>query len=280
MTFSFDLTHSLRAIDVYATAIDTMYHLAINPFLSIVRPIMAVEVEGYNVLILFINLQPPEAPNQLKIAHCVAALYRAVNVMTDGVAFNELRCDLKINTQKIGALSIAPLTLSLDPTPTTNATFVNDDREFQMGPNASAVGGLGVLNGQITDTEHPEFAIKFQFYGKPIKSKEVALVILEALATSAPFNKNTECKEIEALSSNDECIIIIEKVDSPANSQKFTYGWAIRTLKLLFERIIVPHKRFGDLYLEMSFNGHKFGELRLLKITGATGARNTADVAA
>ncbi|KAL8795050.1 MAG: hypothetical protein Q9182_007574, partial [Xanthomendoza sp. 2 TL-2023] len=253
----------------------SMYTLAIHPFLTTIRPMLAGKIEGFNVLILFLNAQAPDAPNQLKVAHCVAALYRSINTMTEGVMFNQLRCNLKIHGARIGTLEIAPVELSHRAAP-TNASSVDDDFESKARTNASAVDRLGAPSGQITDDEHPEFGIKFHFFGKSILSKEVALVILEALAMAAPFNRYTECKEHEALSPDGGCAIMIEKVPNPATSETFTYGWAMRALKLLFRNIILPYKTFGDVYLELLFKGHKFGELRLLKITGASNTTNVA----
>ncbi|KAL8798389.1 MAG: hypothetical protein Q9200_007786, partial [Gallowayella weberi] len=247
MTFNFDIKESMRAIEVYATAIEAMYHIALQPYTAIVRPMFAGEIQGYNVLVLFVNPQRPQAPNQLKIAHCVAALYRAVNVMTEGVMFYHLRCDLKIHGTQIGALSIAPIT---EPSGAalTNATSVDNDPESEAKTNtsAAAVGGLGAPSGQIADREHPEFVIKFHFYGKTILSKEVALVVLEALTVAAPFSRDRELIEHHALSPDGGCAIIIEKVSNPATSEKLTYEWAIRALRLLFQRIIMPTKTFGD----------------------------------
>lgn len=260
LTFDFDHHVPLRPLEVYQTAIQLMYELALKPWDEPIFTQIAEQVRDYNLLMMFFNPGVPRAP-LLRVLHCVAALRRAVLLMSDGVLFNQLRCRILIWSQQIGALTIAPLDDIKFARTSLNLTDVTDD----TATNISALN-LNADSGQTIDPYDHQFVINFRFYGKPIKSKEVSLGILEALATAAPFSKNAECKELEALSPGGECAIIIESV---TNDVKFTYGWAARALKLLYDQIIVPRKRFGDVYLELKYQGQKFGELRMLRIVDA-----------
>ncbi|KAL8727727.1 MAG: hypothetical protein Q9166_005840 [cf. Caloplaca sp. 2 TL-2023] len=257
MSFTFDQGKPLRVLEVYQTAIQLMYEFAQRAWDEPVQAMVVKQIEGYDVLMMFLN-----PSNQLKVGHCVAALYRAVAVMTDGVIFCQLRCHLLIHGGKIGALSIAPVKDDVF----SAGTGVNvTDASNVTGMDISAVG-VGVDSGTIRDADNPHFSITFRFLGKAINQKEVSMGVLEAMASAAPFAKNAACRELEVVSPDGGCAIIIESV---SNRLTFTYGWATKALKLMYQRIVVPNKRFGDIYLELKYDDHKFGELRMLRITEA-----------
>ncbi|KAL8784319.1 MAG: hypothetical protein Q9213_004028 [Squamulea squamosa] len=229
----------------------------------------AEQMEGYDVLMMFINPQVPSAPDQLTMGHCVAALYRAIAVMTDGVLFCQLKCQLAIQDKTIGAMSIAHAN---DVTDTgVNVTVLA--QSDMSSTHIATTGNLRANGGTIRDDNNPRFSITYHFLGKSINQKEVSMVVLEAMASAAPYSRNAECKELQALSHDDGAAIIIESVFS--DRLPLTYGWVTRTLKLLYQRIIVPGKRWGDIWLEMKYQDVKIGELRMLRVTG--GAANRTD---
>ncbi|KAI4224857.1 MAG: hypothetical protein L6R40_008407 [Gallowayella cf. fulva] len=266
MILTFDDQRPLRAIQVYAIAIQAMYDLAQLPFLHTIREDLVEEIHGVDIRLVFIsNPVPASQTMPLKAAHCVAALYRGVNVMTDGVIFCSLRCQMLIHDDKVGVMIIAPIKLA----PHAGAHGIDDDkveRDARANDDTAAVAKLGVDNGEVEDAGRPGFVIKFHFLGKPIQNKEVFLVILEALTMAAPFSGNSDCEEYHVVSPDGSTAIIIDRVESPIT---LTYGWATRALKLLYQEIITPTRKFGDIYLELFLVGQKFGELRMLNILGA-----------
>ncbi|KAL8849430.1 MAG: hypothetical protein Q9221_005602 [Calogaya cf. arnoldii] len=275
MDFTFDQSKSLKPLEVYQTAIQLMYETVQRGWDEHVQVMVAEQIEGYDVLMLFLNHQDAPAPNQLSIGHCVAALYRAIAVMTDGVIFCQLRCHLSIFEKRVGALSIAPL--KDDP----RHTFLGGNLTTDIGTIAKTnlnqttvsdifTANIGADSGTIQDRDNPHFSITYHFLGKNITPKEVSMVILEAMASAAPFTKNAECKDLEVVSIDGGAAILIEGVKQ--NRILFTYGWATRALKMLYQRIIVPSRRWGDVWLELKYDGVKIGEMRMLRITG--GRRN------
>ncbi|KAL8643900.1 MAG: hypothetical protein Q9226_008048 [Calogaya cf. arnoldii] len=240
-----------------------------------IQMMVAEQIEGYDVLMLFLNHQELTAPNQLSIGHCVAALYRAVAVMTDGVMFCQLRCHLSVFDQRVGALSIAPLkdfplAASLDDgrgNMTTDIAIEKTDLNQTTGVDVFTAN-VGADSGTIGDKDNPLFSITYHFLGRSITPKEVSMVVLEAMTSVGPFTKNAECKELEVVSVDGGAAILIEGIKQ--NRLLFTYGWATRALKILYQRIVVPSRRWGDVWLELKYDGVKIGELRMLRITGGT----------
>lgn len=265
MDFTFDNSKRLRPLEVYQTAIQLMYEIVQRGWDDTVHVMIAEQIEGYDVLMLFLNHQVSTAPDQLMVGHCVAALYRAIVVMTDGVIFCQLRCHLSIFDKRIGALSIAPVkdSLAVDGgnfTATSNWNLTSTD--------VSTTTHLGADSGTVQDRDNPRFTITYHFLGKTITPKEVSMVILEAMASAAPYTKNAECKGFEVVSTDGGAAIIVESVF--ADRLPFTYGWATRALKILYQHIVVPGRRWGDVWLEIKYNDVKIGEMRMLRITGDT----------
>lgn len=256
----------LRPLEVYQTAIQMMYDLTQEPYSEQVAIVGGKQFLNYDVLILVINPQPPEAVKQLQIMHCVAALYEAVKIMTEGIIFCQLRCHVMVYKDKVGALSITPWDDALRQVSKTNQTNQPDGSSNNRSPLSVAVN-----RGQVKDPEIPSFVIKYHFFGKPINSKSVSTAILEAMTALAPFPKDARFKELSVLSPDAVCAIIIDSVPS---NQLFTYRWATRALKILYQVIVVPQKRWGDVYLELRYNDETFGELRMLK--GGGGGDSTA----
>ncbi|KAL9018004.1 MAG: hypothetical protein Q9185_004673 [Variospora sp. 1 TL-2023] len=262
MSFTLDHKRLFRPSEIYQTGIQLMYELAQREWTEIVLVMVVEQIANLNVLMMLINPQSPDMPHQLQVMHCVSSLYRALNVMTDGVIFCQLRSQLSLRGLQIGALSITPVVEKL--------VVAADDPSMSL---PDVPGELGMDSGQIIDEADRKFVINYRFYGKPINSKEVSMGIVEAMATATPFSKDAECKELEAISPDGGCGIFIESM--PNNRQIFTYKYATKALKLLYQKIIVPQKRFGDIYLDLRYDGQPFGQLRMLKFV--SGAQNFTD---
>ncbi|KAL8876152.1 MAG: hypothetical protein Q9192_008920 [Flavoplaca navasiana] len=241
-----------------------MYEVVQREWDENVRLMVAEQIEGYNVLMMFINNQASAAPDQLVVGHCVATLYRAITVMTDGVIFCQLRSSLSIFEQRVGAFSIGPIDDAPDGIEAGNMTTLVP--KTNLSTTDLSAPGLGIDSGTIRDPNNPRFSITYHFMGRNIIPREVSMVVLEAMTTAAPFTKNADCKGIEVVSNGGGAAIVIESTHS--DRARFTYVWATRSLKMLYQGIIVPRKRWGDVWLEMKYEDVKFGELRMLRITG------------
>lgn len=155
----------------------------------------------------------------------------------------------------------------------------NDQETTTLGNGTSTIadGNLKADSGRARDPEYPDFTLVYHFFGKSIQSKEVSMAILAAMATAAPFDVNAECKELLAVSAEGGCVIVVESVGPGAAGIPFTYGWATRALKVLYQGIIVPQKRWGDLVLVLMWKDERFGEMRMLR--GAKGETGSGGVA-
>ncbi|KAL8936016.1 MAG: hypothetical protein Q9211_004397 [Gyalolechia sp. 1 TL-2023] len=262
MSFIFERQFKLGVIDVYQTAIQMMYDLAQRSYVQTVQAVDSKQFGTYNVLFLFINTELPSRPQQLQVMHCVITLYRIIQVMTDDVVFCQTRAALLLQDRHIGSLSVTPI---VDPA-TIARTISSSTDSIKEGENGvSNNTSNNILHGQITDPENPRFTIDFQFLGKSIKMKEVSMAVLEALTAAAPHPINAGCEEIQAVSPAGGCAIVIEGVPS---IHHFTYQWATRALKLLYQNIAMAQKNFGDVELDLRYDGQIFGQLRMLKTLG------------
>ncbi|KAL8992130.1 MAG: hypothetical protein Q9169_007349 [Polycauliona sp. 2 TL-2023] len=240
---NFDRRYRLGVIDVYQTAIQMMYDLAQRPYNTVIQATDSRQYKDYNVLILFLNTGPPESSMKLQVMHCVATLYQAVQVMTDEVLFVPGRAAMTLRQVHIGENS------------------GNDVTEKEEEGDAAPALDVGEDTGHIADPDFPQFSIDFQFLGRPINSKEISLAVFEALTVATPVPRTDECIEI-MVSTDRGCVIIVEGTHG---AQRFTYQWATRALKLLYQEVMVARKRFGDVKLDIKYEGKIFGQLRVLR---------------
>ncbi|KAL8832653.1 MAG: hypothetical protein Q9170_004793 [Blastenia crenularia] len=260
MSFAFDQSIRLNPRQVYQTGIQLMYELAQRSWTEKIVAMVAESIEGLNVLMLFVNPYPPSGPHHLQTMHCVASLYRAIVMMTDGVLFCQLRSHISIRGTEIGALSITPLDDAEGGISKPSTIELQDDRDALLSNTSLTI--LSADSGKLEDPSNPHFTLNYHFFGKSIIQKEVSLAILEAMATAAPFSSDVECKEILARTPEGGALIIVESVD---NRQVFTYQFATRALKLIYQGIIIRLNRYGDMYVDLKFDGVTFGELRMLR---------------
>lgn len=264
--------HQLRPLEVYQTGIQMLYEFAQRPWIELVYVADSKKFLNYDVLILFINSQPPTRPNQLQVKHCVASLYRAISIMTDGVMFYQLRCHVSVMKDELGALSITPW--DDVPVASGNASKIALTRQVDGISNNASIDRLTSNSGQFRDPDNPSFVMNYHFFGKAINSKSVSMAVVEAMTMAAPFPVSGRCKELSVVSPDGACAIFIESISS---HHEFTYRWATRALKNLYQHIIVAQKRFGDIYIELWFDAEgmfeQFGELRMLKFAGSESPR-------
>ncbi|KAL8803967.1 MAG: hypothetical protein Q9182_002839 [Xanthomendoza sp. 2 TL-2023] len=236
-----------------------MYDTAQHAWDEDVQLVTGENVKGSDVSVLILNVQSAKESHQLQISYCVTALYRAIIAMTNEVLFCYMYATISMFEKRIGMLSITDNK--------QNALVgVDHDTTTAAGSNITALNVLQVNDsprtGTIKDETNPSLSITYHVLGKAISPKEVSLVILEALAAAAPFPKYYQCQDLEVLSPDGGAAIVIESVKVPL----FTYQWATRALKLLYQEIIVPFKRWGDIFLEIKANDILIGELRMLKV--------------
>ncbi|KAL8790671.1 MAG: hypothetical protein Q9213_000519 [Squamulea squamosa] len=267
-----DPSKPLRPIEVFDTAIALVYDAAQRPWDEPVHFMQAHQMKGYNVVMIIYNPRPPEDPIQLEVSHCVIAILQAVITLTHSLVFCQLKSRLMLysadGATQLGALSIEPLRV--------NPANAGNNVTIAQEPNATALDipndGVSVESGRIRDQLDLHLSFKYHsIIGKPITAKDISLVILDAIASAAPFDMNAECKELYAISPDGGAAIVIESTTDKIN---FTYGNATRVLLRLYQRVVVPLKRWEETWCEIFYDNQKFGELRMLRTTEAMkGAR-------
>ncbi|KAL8665348.1 MAG: hypothetical protein Q9168_007713 [Polycauliona sp. 1 TL-2023] len=247
-----------------------MYDMAQRPYSAIIQAVDSRQYKDYDVLILFLNTGPPESSLRLQVRHCVAALYKAVQVMTDEVLFVPGRAAMLLSGVHVGGMSIMPVDgpfVGMNGTGKSGIAARREGEEEDENDNDEGMAALKVRDidrGHMTDPEIPAFSIDFEFLGRPINSKEISLAVFEALTVATPHPKTDECIEI-MVSTDRGCVIIVEGTNA---RQRFTYQWATRALKLLYQEVMVARKQFGDVKLDIKYGGNSFGQLRVLRTAG------------
>ena len=249
------------------TAIHLMVELARRPWDVPLFAMIADNIDGFNVVIMLLNPRGPGESNQLLICHCVAALYRAVIIMTEGVMFCKMRSIIKLHSLELGALNMTPID---EMTGSVNAT-----RDSLGSGNQTAFSALGdavkVDRGRVVDPENFLFVIEYVWYGKSMKSKDISLAILNAIATAAPHDTSSECETLEILSPEGDCVVIVDQLASAG--RRLTYFYAVRALELAYDHIFAAQKRWGDLLLTLRSNDRAIGEIRILRGVGKESGR-------
>lgn len=239
-----------------------MYDLAQLPWDAPLLAMIASHIEGYHVLMMFVNPQRPDAAPQLRVQHCVDALFRAITIMTDGILFCQLRCKLSVGGTQLGAFSVA--------TTADIALSVGGagDVDMDMVGGNKSVGTRPYDRGHVVDPDNFLFVIEYRWYNKAIKHKELSLALLDALAQAAVHDKDAACQQLEAVSPQGGCGIFVDRVTDKPVLKALTYAYVTRALRLLFDKIVVPQKRWGDVYLRLVYNEEHFGDVRVLRFEG------------
>ena len=239
-----------------------MVELARRPWEDPLFAMVADHVEGYNVVMMFLNPRRPSEPKQLRICHCVVALYRAIVIMTDGVMFCKMRAIIKLRSFELGAFNVSPVDID------TIAGNVNEtmtdslDRASKTAMNSSD-GAVSVDRGRLVDPENFLFVIEYLWYGRSMRSKDISLAVLDAIATAATHETNSECETLEIVSPEGDCVIVVDQLTTAG--RRLTYSYVVRALELAYDGIFVPQKRWGDLLLMLRFSDRAFGEISILK---------------
>ena len=269
-----DYSLQLRPLEVYQVGIQMLYDFAQRPWNDHVDVADSKKFLNYDVLILFINPRPPSEPVQLHVKHCVASLYRALSIMTDGIMFFQLRCHILVMKDEVGALSITPWDDSA--VSSVNASKKAPTNHIHDISDNGPLDELTSNSGQFKDLDNPSFVMNYHFFGKRINSKSVSMAVVEAMTAAAPFPMRSKCIEHSFVSPDGVCGIFIESISS---HHEFTYRWATRALKNLYQYIVVAQKKFVDIYVELWFDAEgvfeQFGELRMLKVASSESHHHT-----
>ena len=245
------------------TAIHLMAELARRPWEGPLFAMVADHIDGFNVVIMLLNPHPQSEPNQLLICHCVAALYRAVIIMTDGIMFCKMRAIIKLDSFELGALNVSPMDFSAGSQNETRRDLPGRANKTAMN---GSDGAVSVDRGRVVDPENFLFVMEYVWYGRSMRSKDISLAILDAIATAAPHDSNSECQTLEITSPEGNCVIVVDQLASAG--RKLTYFYTVRALQLAYDAIFATQKRWGDLLLVLRFNDRAFGEIRVLKGVG------------
>ena len=261
LDLQFDTQTFFRPHEIYMTAIHLMVELARRQWEDPLFAMVADHVDGFNVVIMILNPRRPSESEQLLMCHCVVALYRVVAIMTDGVMFCKMRAIIKMgNSYELGALSMSPMDRIDGSVNQTKRDLPSSRNKTTMNDSNDAVS---VDRGRLVDPENFLFVIEYLWYGKSIRSREISLAILDAIATAAPHGINSNCERLEVVSPEGDCVLVVDQLDTAG--RKLTYFYAVRALELAYDDIFIKYKRWGDLLLMLRFNDRPLGEIRILK---------------
>ena len=209
-----------------------MVELARRPWEDPLFAMIADHVEGYNVVMMFLNPRRPSEPKQLRICHCVVALYRAVIIMTEGVMFCKMRAIIKQRSIELGAFNVSPVNMNTIAGSVKDTRTDSLDRGNQTAVNGSD-GAVSADRGRVVDPENFLFVIEYLWYGRSMRSKDISLAFLDAIATAAAHDTNSECETLEIVSPEGDCVIVVDQLTTAG--RRLTYSYVVRALELPYD---------------------------------------------
>ncbi len=229
-----------------------MYGWAQNPWDSETDGGTAFK-DGYNVIIVMEPHQPVGAPLQLKVSHVVLGLYEGIITMLQQNRFCDLSVTLSVFQRAVGTLGMKAKNLRIGSNASSMAGGVDLDAAFlTLGTTSNS----NVLEGEYTDPTDAKLKLIYSFHGTRIPSKDILTAALGGLADAAVFDSQSPCGRIKAVSESFGCIIYIGIV----MGQSMTYAQATKALKWMSSTIPVREKNFGEMNVQLEYDGQKIAE--------------------
>lgn len=275
-----DIDHNfhkkLLALGIYLTALKVTFLLGYQPWgAKVVGPdgyrVWAagpgVWAQGYDVEIFAKNSQTSPALPTLTSDDLITGLWETMVQISQYNFYYEATLTIKDYYQDVGTLKIQEHAVGA----TANGTKVDADAFLNpVGPSDAALslaqaaplnstGPLSIAASRlpIPGSDH-RYAVTFKFGGKQIQSKDVFMVALGILATTAqddPRSKLT--KELDQTSPSKKCRLRLRHV---GNSNETKVGAINAALFFVVTKIMVQLERFETMGFAVWFLQTKIAE--------------------
>ncbi|KAL8787317.1 MAG: hypothetical protein Q9195_007812 [Heterodermia aff. obscurata] len=288
---TFDSAHHLTPIGVYNIALDTIYRLSLHPWTSIIQQAVSFSLSAYNEQVLFSPITEPGRPpsQQFQNGYAVLALYAGIVSMTPPSRnlFFELKVSVRMEHVPVGSCTIysPPPHLQL----LRNTTINNDDdinnsttpplprADTSKSATNNLITDYTTNTATITDPEDPRYRLTLTYAGNRLRSKDIFLASIDAVAAAARLNPGRRCDRLTGVTlTGDAVVVSIAALQRPPGTRardawRLTYAYASRAMVLLCA-LMQREGRWGDAGLRLEYEGVRVGEgLVGVRIRGVEG---------
>lgn len=235
-----------------------MYGLTLQPWHSPVELLesglcIVSNQPDYNILIITSN-EPPG--KELTTGMVVRTLYEAITAMARrDPGFHMVSSVMKLDDERIGKLFIDSSDLSLPNLDLPNTTSILEglDASNTSLTNAKELNATTQLSDtrSLTDPHDRKLKISWKWDPFNIPAQDIFSATLNALATSAQYDKEGPVEHITAFSTSGNAILHIGRLTSVN-----IYGGIVsRVFYLLITELFLKRKRFEECWFEVSYEG-------------------------
>ena len=203
------------------------------------------------------DVQIDIAPSQMSFGsiplvtnHVVSGIYETIVDVAAKSRFCEVLSTLSLHMRHIGTMRIekvTPRTLDAE----ANVTLLT------IADVHSQSNDITYPSGRYKDPDDVEFSIDYEYSGARINSKDIFLVVIDALATAAQSSPDTLLNSIHAVSPSGDCVINIAKV---GGRSKINYSFVTKALRLLITDIMVKLRKFEEIGFRLNWDASVVAE--------------------
>ena len=259
---NYDTSVRLNPLAVYVCAISGMYKFGLFKWHEELATDYVLWAQGYNAEI---EILPGLGALHLQVSHVIFGLYETMVEIATHSQFCRVTATLSLHGRQIGRLAIqenAHSTLGTSGSNATNSTILSLSSQSNLATYPS---------GEIIDHEDPEFSIVYTFTGTHINSRDIFLVVLDALATTAPFSLEEQFVSLHEVSPSGSCEISIVGFPGPFGPN---YSFAVKALRNLVMDLIVVLRKFEEMTFELRWeNVHKMAEGSIRLVSSGAAAQ-------
>ena len=240
---------SLKPLDVFLLAIDSMYEFAGMEWDGVFVGWVRYWADGFAAEIDVEGSYDPSSPLPLRTSHIVLGLYETILAMSTDVRFSEVTTTMSSQQRQLGILQIRRLAISSN----NNDTLVDVGSPESETTRSVANGPTGV----IVDPDDSRFTISYSYDGGRINSKDMFIAILEALAITAEYSNATPFLSLATTSASRKCEITVSTAPSES---RLRYGFVTKALRMLTWDVILRLKVFAEMKFKLNLDRQDVAE--------------------
>lgn len=127
-------------------------------------------------------------------------------------------------------------------------------------PASNLKADLSGETGIVIDPVNDRYMIDYKFDGTRLNSKDVFAVILDALATAAPHDKDSDCQDLLGVgppSRTGQAVVSFHQVPS---AHPMSYPIAKSALYAIFTKLDIDQNKWGEMTFDVLRDGEKVGQ--------------------
>lgn len=187
----------------------------------------------------------PNGPNLLRFSHAVPGLYQAAIDALQEPLFYGFEAEWKLRSALVGSMQV----IKARWTPFTK--FV---------PASNLTADLSGETGTVIDPVNDGYKIDYKFDGTKLNSKDIFAAILDALATAAPHDKNSDCQNLLGVGPPSRTGQVVVSIHQVPSAHPMSYNTATSALYAIFTKLNVDQNKWGEMTFDVLREAEKVGQ--------------------